>query len=299
MGAAALVAVRRRPDFHAIAAKSVNDFESLAALGMPFDVSRSGEVTPRALGTAGGAIRVASAADGQLRAARQPVPERLALAQEMALRHEGWALFSLLNLRQSSPPLAPPQLAVLERFAMTDPGAAFVRRVNDETVVAFNRGWLEHHAWATAKTPDGLSLSQLLTGALTEDGLFAENFHLFRVESYAGRGARAAPGVLWLGDQLFGERFAVGGQRVDPMALLAHETGHTRFGEPESGADIHGEALAVRRYENFVRRLDGYEPRRVYYRAGSDETIDVDTCEVRPGKWRYDELTRRLVPLGD
>lgn len=54
-------------------------------------------------------------------------------------------------------------------------------------------------------------------------------------------------------------------QLVDPLAILSHEFGHTRYGDPASAGSLQGEANTVERYENPVRERNGFEPRTVYY----------------------------------
>jgi len=83
--------------------------------------------------------------------------------------------------------------------------------------------------------------------------------------AYPGEGAQAEPGLIGLGDAGFRCEFPASGQLVDPHAILSHEFGHTRYGDPASAGSLVGEAATVQRYENPVRERDGFEPRTVYY----------------------------------
>ena len=74
---------------------------------------------------------------------------------------------------------------------------------------------------------------------------------------------------------------------MDPRAILSHEFGHTRYGDPASSGSLLGEATTVARYENPVRERDGYEPRTVYYLR----TNKGDLKEKQPG------LLSRLIHL--
>lgn len=121
-------------------------------------------------------------------------------------------------------------------------------------------------------------LSALLTGRLSEGGLFSRGDSLFKFYAYPGEGASAEPGIIGLGDAGFRCEFPASSQMVDPHAILSHEFGHTRYGDPTSAGSLQGEAATVARYENPVRERDGYEPRTVYYlRQPADELKDKKT----------------------
>lgn len=73
-------------------------------------------------------------------------------------------------------PLAEPQRALLERFAMSDAGAVWLREIADDTLRLFNRGYLEYDQamWQRAVKQGHVPLlSKLLTGRLTETAQFA------------------------------------------------------------------------------------------------------------------------------
>ena len=241
---------------------------------------------------AGGEIVVVAAKDGTPLAARRSgaTHDR---EQELAIRREAWEIARKVNLSRQpgeinprSLPLAPQHIALLERFALGDAGAVWFRHLTDDTLRLFNAGHLAYDAavWQRLrKQGQPVQLSRLLTGRLTEKGLFAREPQVFKFYGFTGHGALAEPASIGLGDAGFRCRFPDGGQEVDPHAILSHEFGHTRYGDPSSALSLEGEARTVEQYENPVRLRNGYEPRLVYYlhtegntaegRAGAGEQV--------------------------
>jgi len=223
---------------------------------------------------AGGAIAVFCTPDGWPLAGRLGKPPR-DKAEEMARRREAWQLVRLMNLARKpgevkprSLPVTSAQEALLERFALSDAGAVWMREVVDDTLRLLNRGDLEAHknVWSRArKTGHMPKLAALLTGKLSEGGQFSQEAGLFKFHATTGEGASAEPGLIALGDAGFRCQFPASNQMVDPHAILSHEFGHTRYGDPTSAGSLAGEAVTVERYENPVRERNGYEPRSVYY----------------------------------
>ena len=187
--------------------------------------------------------------------------EQFAIAQRINLARKGEA--HPLGL-----PLAAPQLAMLERFALSDAGAAWLRAITDETLRLFNRGYLEYDLamWKRGVKRGRLpQFSELLTGRLTETAQFADDADIFKFFSYSAHGAMAHPGAVGLGDAGLRERFPSSNEWVDPFAIISHELGHTRFGDPSSAGSLQGEANTVTRFENPVRIRNGYPPRALYF----------------------------------
>lgn len=224
-------------------------------------------------GQAGGEIVLFAAADGTPRAGRRARPPAHA-GEERARRAEHFALARKVNvvtwarLPPQGLPLETEQIELLERFAMSDVGAVWFREVADDTLRLFNQGYLEYDSalWQRAlvagETP---RLSELISGLLSETGQFAQDAAPFRLFAYDGTGAMAAAASVRLGTRGFRCRFPVSGELVDPLAVLSHEFGHTRYGDPRSAGQPLGEALTVARYENPVRVRNGFPPRVVYY----------------------------------
>ena len=206
-----------------------------------------------------GAIALACRPDGKPQAGRPDRPP-LDQAEEMARRREAWALVRLFNLARKPGevkpcglPVTPAQQALLERFALSDPGAVWMREVADDTLRMFKRGDLDirRKVWSQArKTGRMPQISALLTGRLSENGLFSGADLLFKFYAYPGEGASAEPGLIGLGDAGFRCQFPASSQMVDPQAILSHEFGHTRYGDPASAGSLqpagrggHGGAL--------------------------------------------------------
>jgi hypothetical protein len=231
---------------------------------------------------AGGEIVLYRAPDGAPRAGRLPRPPRDA-AEEQARRAEHFALAKKLNFARKGEahplglPLAQPQIELLERFALSDAGAVWLREVADDTLRLFNRGYLEYDRalWQRAvETGRPPPLSKLLTGKLTETALFAGDAKVFKFSGYAGPGAMAHPGAIGLGDQGLRCQFPSSEELVDPHAIISHEFGHTRYGDPASSGSLLGEARTVERYENPVRVRNGYAPRALYFQRVNQGALE-------------------------
>jgi len=244
---------------------------------------------------AGGGIAVFCGPDGQPQAGRLPAPPRDA-AEEQARRAEHFALARKLNMAKKGEahprglPLAKAQFELLERFALGDAGAVWLREVADDTLRLFNKGYLDYDRalWASAVQQGRLpALSRLVTGKLTEAALFAGDARVFKFSGYAGPGAMAHPGAIGLGDAGLRCQFPASSELVDPHAILSHEFGHTRYGDPASGGTLLGEARTVERYENPVRVRNGFEPRALYF-----ERVNQGALEAKK-----DSLIDRLLNL--
>ncbi len=269
---------------------------------------------------AGGEIVLFAAADGTPRAGRRKLPPADA-EEERTRRVEHFALARKVNvvtgarLPPQGLPLEAEQIELLERFALSDAGAVWFREVADDTLRLFNQGYLEYdearwrHALATGEMP---RLSELISGLLSESGQFAQDAAPFRIFAYDGTGAMAAAASVRLGIRGFRCRFPVSGELVDPLAVLSHEFGHTRYGDPRSAGQPLGEALTVARYENPVRVRNGFPPRGVYYlriepgRAPVMREAQSGTAAPHPVRGYYCEcpdqpaaLHACSVPLGD
>jgi hypothetical protein len=244
---------------------------------------------------AGGEIALYCGPDGLPRAGRLPNPPRDD-AEEQARRAEHIALPRKLNMAKKGEahplglPLAKEQFALLQRFAMGDAGAVWLREVADDTLRLFNKGYLEYDRalWSRSVRQGRLPpLSRLITGKLTETALFAGDARVFKFSGYAGPGAMAHPSAIGLGDGGLRCQFPASNELVDPHAILSHEFGHTRYGDPASGGTLLGEAMTVERYENPVRVRNGYEPRVLYF-----ERVNQGALEARK-----DSLLERLLRL--
>lgn len=231
---------------------------------------------------AGGRIALICGLDGEPRAGRlERAPGNP--AEETARRAEHFALAKKLNMARKGEahplgiPLGSKQMALLERFAMSDAGAVWLRAVADDSLRLFNRGYLDydHALWARAVKSGNLPrLSALLTGKLTEAGQFAQDVRLFLFSGYEGYGAMAHPGAVGLGNAGLRCQFPSSDELVDPMAIISHEFGHTRYGDPDSSGTLLGEARTVEHYENPVRVRNGFEPRTLYFQRTNQGALE-------------------------
>jgi len=222
---------------------------------------------------AGGEIVLHAAPDCGPRAGRLPAPPADA-AGEQARRAEHFALARKLNLVTAplvvpyALPLSETQIEMLERFARTDAGAVWFREMADDTLRLFNQGYLDYDADRWQAFLDGgprPRLSELISGRLSEAGLFAQDAAVFRIYGYYGNGSMGGAASIRMGHAGFRCQFQMSGEAVDPFAILSHEFGHSRYGDPWSAGMPLGEARTVARYENPVRLRDGFPPRLVYY----------------------------------
>lgn len=213
-------------------------------------------------------------ADGRPQAGRRPTPPADS-AEERACRLENFALAHKLSLvlapgfgPPSALPLTPERVALLAHFALTDAGAVGLREMADDTLRLIDQGYLAYDTalWeARRDAGQPVRLSELISGGLSEFGLFAQDTVLFRIYAHDGRGAMAANASIRLGLHGLRCHFTLSDELVDPHAVLSHEFGHTRYGDARSAGTPLGEALTVARNENPVRQRNGYPPRTMYY----------------------------------
>ncbi|MEW5787463.1 MAG: hypothetical protein AB1899_06375 [Pseudomonadota bacterium] len=242
---------------------------------------------------AGGEIVIQSRPNGALEAGRRTAPP-VDAAEEQERRAEHFALALRLNLVKAYRvvpyvlPLNDDQIRLLERFALSDAGAVWFREMADDTLRLFNQGYLEvdESLWQAHQAGGPRPrLSHLITGRLSEAGLFAQDAAVFRIHAYDGPGSMAAASSIRMGLAGFRCQFQLSGETVDPFAILSHEFGHSRYGDPWSAGLPLGEARTVERYENPVRVRRGFPPRTVYY-------LRVDPA--RPA-WSRDPLLARIL----
>lgn len=227
----------------------------------------------------GGRIIVTQDQDGKVKVIRLPEP-KLSFAEEMAQREEVFQLFKKINIVKSDE-LGPNEeipnekvMNLLHEFALSDVGAVWLRRVTDDTIANINRGYLEID-------PKKKKLLDLVTGKSTEDAQFDSDFVLFKIYSFSGKGARGGGARVGIGDELFRDTFPSSGQKIDPLAIISHEFGHTRYGDINSGEHIHGEADCVEHFENPARIHNHYDERLTYCDPKTNTEINIKTRVVK------------------
>lgn len=90
-----------------------------------------------------------------------------------------------------------------------------------------------------------------------------------------------------------------GGEKIDPLAVIHHEFGHTRYFTKQTSTalvSILNERTAVIENSNPVRMLNKNEPRYTYYNG--KETINIITSDKKPGRWSYDLKDPRILVQG-
>lgn len=232
---------------------------------------------------AGGRIVLICGPEGRPRAGRIATAPK-DLKEEMARRNAHLALAKRINMAKKGEvnartlALNPKQLAFLERFALSDAGAVWFLALADDTLRLFNAGHLEYDQalWKKALRQGHMPpLAKLITGRLSEAGQFQSNLQVFKFGAYAGPGALSQPSGIGLGDEGIRCEFPSSSELVDPIAILSHEFGHTRFGDPSSSSDLIGEARTVELYENPVRERNGYPPRTIYFQRNDQGLLDA------------------------
>lgn len=77
-------------------------------------------------------------------------------------------------------------------------------------------------------------------------------------------------------------------QMVDPLAVIHHEFGHTKFDSRNSKphmVSLQDERDAVIFHENPVRAINGMEPRYTYFKEG--QTINIISGEIKAGLFTF------------
>jgi len=92
------------------------------------------------------------------------------------------------------------------------------------------------------------------------------------------------------------------GDIVDPLAMIHHELGHTRFYRKHQAGklvSIQDEREAVIQMENPVRMYNKNEPRYAYYNGDGSHpfTINIITGETKAGIWAFDKTDPRKMIL--
>lgn len=219
--------------------------------------------------------------------------ESLSLKDEISRRQSSYDIFSKLHFAKEgdfhsgSLEIKKDQKDLFHKFAMTDIGADLIQKVIDDDIEAFNKGYLE-----LSKDPitEDSKFVDTISGKLSVDAEF-EGYNLFRVYGYEGGGGQGQSGAIGLGNKGFKESF-ITGEKVDPLAILSHEFGHTKYGDPSSGENLEGEAQTVLKYENPMRKSNGFSDREIYYSPNENISIEVKTKKIHKGLLNIDQLNK-------
>ena len=88
------------------------------------------------------------------------------------------------------------------------------------------------------------------------------------------------------------------GEVIDVMAIIHHETGHTRYSQghaQDRAPTMQDERIAVIHKENPVRMYNKHEPRYAYFSPSLNQTINIITGEVASGVWMFDKTDPRKL----
>lgn len=211
--------------------------------------------------------------------------------EELKQRNDFLKLFLKINLLKESDlslqRLSPSQktIVLIKKFALSDSGAIWLRRVTADTVEAINNGY--YILSPSAANCD--SISGLVTGELSEKAIFDPFFSRLQIYEYIGYGAVATSGSIGFGSLGFKKKFISSKELVDPIAIISHEFGHTKYGDPTTSGFIQGEAYVVKKYENPVRIKNGYTPRTSYCEISSNTSIDIESGKISNTDCRGDK----------
>lgn len=165
---------------------------------------------------------------------------------------------------------------ILREYAMTDFGAKIIARILKDSDQAIKQGFI---------TSDG---------ALTSTGkkaLLAKQWYGLFVVGASSHQPSASFNSIQLPQHFKAGTFPVGGLMIDPMALVHHEFGHTRFSSvnhEHRRKHLEIERDVVIQFENPIRylnthyyKLSNYKPRQVYF--DNHNTIVIKTGNIYQG----------------
>lgn len=173
---------------------------------------------------------------------------------------------------------------LFQEFHQSDVGAYWFSLLAKDNIKKLNNGYFE-----IAKDLNPFKIYEvfeILTGQLNWPAFDAKAELVFRFDIFYGYGAFGSKSHITIGNLGFRKLFPGNCQKVDPIAILSHEFGHTRFSSITESHTLQGEREVVRLYENPVRRMNGHDDRVSYYSTDSDQTIFTTSGEIRPGLWR-------------
>lgn len=120
---------------------------------------------------------------------------------------------------------------------------------------------------------------------------------LFQVRRFDNDGAKGSTNFITLPSGFPLTTLLKTGDTVDPLAMIHHEFGHTRFTpghKPGVEVSMQDERLAVINRENPARMYNKNEPRYAYYDPDKSITINIITSEEKGGIWATDKADPRI-----
>lgn len=171
------------------------------------------------------------------------------------------------------------QRQLLDDFLKHPAGQVWLKAFLEELMDFTEKGYFKLEL---PRVQGSFSLLEVISPDLSYDGEVEIAPRLFKVKFMETKGAYAQGSTLHLGK--IGKKFPFGGQQVDPIAIISHEFGHTRFGNMTNADSetILGEACTVKLYENPVRAMNQFESRKTYYSRKRNCFVEVDSLIALP-----------------
>ena len=124
----------------------------------------------------------------------------------------------------------------------------------------------------------------------------------FKVRQFNEREAAGATDFISFPEDFPKKTVLVTGDKVDPLAAIHHEFGHTRYSHEHNPGELftaQDERIAVINWENPARMFNNNEPRYAYYNPAKEDkdrfTINIITGEVKAGLWTFDKTDPRIL----
>ncbi|MBE8221186.1 MAG: hypothetical protein HAW60_00475 [Bdellovibrionales bacterium] len=192
---------------------------------------------------------------------------------ELLSRYKNWIIFKQLHLSSipgevfyNSKPVSKKLKNFLYNFAMSTSGALWVQKVVNVDLHLIQKKYYK------VSNINGKPVINPTDDFLID--LAFSKFYIAETDS----NTRASGSFIAINKNFLNYKlFSKSKQKIDHIAILSHEFGHTIFGDPKTRNDIYSEADAVARYENPVRILNNFLPRKTYYDKKITSNIDVRT----------------------
>lgn len=199
---------------------------------------------------------------------------------ELRSRYKNWLIFKQLHLSTTpgevfngSQPVSKKLKTFLYRFAMSSSGALWVQKVVNLDLYLIQKQY--YKVWFR---------NNKLFIKPTEDFLFDLAYSKFYIAETDSNTYASGSFIAINKKFLSAKVFSKSQQKIDHIAVLSHEFGHTKFGDPETRSNIYSEADTVIRYENPVRILNHFLPRKTYFDKNTLKTINIYTKKVTKTK---------------
>ena len=153
---------------------------------------------------------------------------------------------------------------------------------------------------AYSRTPYG---AMMIKNILLDHKKIIKGREPFKVKQFNEREAGGFTHFIRFPDGFPLKAELVTGDKVDPLAIIHHEFGHTRYfpgHKPNGIGTLEDERNVVIHMENPARLFNNNEPRYAYFnneeKPKDQRTINIITGEIKAGIWAFDKADpRKLV----